>query len=152
MAFRDLQFTFRGDDPSQIMEIRQRATRGTFHSGHIFGGGGGESRDWFEQFGHSGLVAYVLAEVHAALCAGDPRYAKEVATLATNSKLLIAAIGGSVATTHGIGEGAAYAMAGTALWLVGKIGVNALCEYFKPQLPPSPGDAPDPKRQPPARG
>jgi hypothetical protein len=69
--------------------------------------------------------------VHSALCRRSKKYAKEVAALKQNGKLLIGAIAGYIAASVGVAVAVIAALVAAVLHLVLKVGVSAFCERFK---------------------
>jgi hypothetical protein len=73
----------------------------------------------------------ILREIHIALCRGSRKYAKEVATLKSNGRLLIGAIAGYVAASIGVSVVVTAALVATCLHVVLKVGVSAFCERYR---------------------
>ena len=103
------------------------------------GGGGGEGRDRVKRRGgphvkasaRKDVVAWkklILKQLHIALCTRSSKYAKEVAALKLNAKLLIAAVAGYVAASVGVAVAVIAALVAAILRLVLKIGIAAFCE------------------------
>jgi hypothetical protein len=60
----------------------------------------------------------ILSEIHLALCVRNKKYAKEIATLKNNAKLLISAIAGYVAAAVGAVEAIIAALVAAMLRIV----------------------------------
>ena len=73
----------------------------------------------------------IFREVHIALCRRSRKYAKEVATLRQNGKLLIGAVAGYVAASVGVSVAVIAALVAAVLHLVLKIGTSAFCRKFR---------------------
>jgi hypothetical protein len=76
------------------------------------------------------LKTEILRQLHLALCKRSKKYAKEVAALKRNIKLLIAAISGYLAASTGFSSAVIAALVASILLLIMKIGLETFCEQI----------------------
>jgi hypothetical protein len=76
----------------------------------------------------------ILKEVHIALCSRSRKYAKEMAALKGNVKLLIGAIAGYVAASIDGSVAIIAALVAAFLHVIFKVGVSAFCERYREQF------------------
>jgi hypothetical protein len=73
----------------------------------------------------------IFNQLHVALCTRTKKYAKEMAALQRNARLLIGAVAGYVAASVGATVAVIAALVAALLRLVLKIGLAAFCERWK---------------------
>lgn len=76
----------------------------------------------------------IVNQFHLALCKQDDKYKEEIATLHQGSKMLVSAVTGYVAATINIEAAVNSAVASAMLFLIGKMGINAFCEFYSQNI------------------
>jgi len=77
----------------------------------------------------------ILSEIHLALCVRNKKYAKEIATLKNNAKLLISAIAGYVAAAVGAVEAIIAALVAAMLRIVLSMSQSVFCRRMEGLFP-----------------
>jgi len=72
----------------------------------------------------------IFREFYLAFCENDAKYRTEVKELAKNTKLIVAAVAGGIATSVGLAVAVVSALAAAALWLILKVGMSVFCQRY----------------------
>ena len=84
------------------------------------------------EFEQESLKYCIFREFYLAFCKNDARYRKEVKELTKNTKLIIAAVAGGIATSVGLAVAVVSALTAAAVWLILKVGMNVFCQRYAP--------------------